>query len=157
MNDRHVDAAARLQDYINGQIPLSRAMQLAVTRWNGRKLEVSAPIAPNRNHKATAFGGSLYSLAVVSCWGLFTLRLWEEELDGEIVIQQAHASYLAPVASDMLASCEFNDETRWQSLTNQLRRRGRARIALEAEVLVEKQAAFRLQGDFVAHLIDSAG
>lgn len=152
MNERQTAAVRRLRDYVEREIPLTGAMQLSISHWDGRELVVGAPLTPNRNHKATAFGGSLYSLAVVACWGLFVLRLWEEGMDCEIVIQQADATYLLPVSSDLVARCEFVDEKGWQNLTSQLRRRGRGRIALEAEILSGKDVAFRLQGRFVAHL-----
>lgn len=150
MNALHSKAAARLEAHLEKEIPLTGAMQLSVVSWDGQALEVAAPLAPNRNHKATAFGGSLYSLAVAACWGWFTLRLWEEELDCDIVIQQATASYLNPVGQDFTARCAYSDDGAWRSLTAQLQRRGRARMTLEAEVLVGETPAFRLCGDFVA-------
>ncbi len=154
MKAAHAAAIARLHDYVAREIPLTAAMQLSIRRWDGRELVVEAPLAPNRNHKATAFGGSLYSLAVVACWGLFVLRLWDEGFDCEIVIQQAQATYLLPVNSRMVAKCDFADEKAWHSLVAQLRRRRRGRIALAAEIVAGKDVAFRLEGRFVAHIRD---
>lgn len=152
MNNRHVESAARLRDQLANKIPLASAMQLSVESWDGRQLEIAAPLAPNRNDKQTAFGGSLYSLAVLSCWGLFTMRLWEEGLECEVVIQEASASYLLPVANDMVSRCVLADDELWRSTMTQLRRRGRARIALDAEIFAGAEPAFRLRGRFIAFL-----
>lgn len=152
MNKSQTAALARLGEYVSREIPLTGAMQLTLDHWDGRELSVAAPLAPNRNHKATAFGGSLYAAAVVACWGLLVLRLWDEGLDCEIVIQHASASYFLPVRNALTARCTFSDANKWQALTTQLRRRGRGRIALDAEILTGDDIAFRLQGRFVAHV-----
>ena len=52
------DTAARLQQTLHDDIPLTREMGLTVAAWDGRQLRLAAPLAPNLNHKCTAFGGS---------------------------------------------------------------------------------------------------
>lgn len=150
MSDTNRAKVRRLAEYLSREIPLTTAMQVEIDHWEIHSLVVSAPLQPNRNHKATAFGGSLYSLAVLACWGLFVMRLWEEGLDCEIVIQEAKAAYLMPVNSRLVARCNFTDDKTWSGLMAQLRRRGRARIALGAEILTGEDAAFTLHGRFVA-------
>lgn len=152
MNEAKIAPIDWLRAHVAREIPLSGAMQLAIEHWDGRALEVAAPLAPNRNHKATAFGGSLYSVAVMACWGLLVLRLRDEGFDCEIVIQHAEASYFLPVADRISARCEFSDEKKWQALVSVLRRRGRGRIELEAEIVSGQDLAFQLRGRFVAHL-----
>lgn len=132
-------------------------MQVSISQFDGSALSVVAPLAPNRNHKDTAFGGSLYSLSVVACWGLLLLRLWQEELDCEIVIQKASANYFLPVSGDIEARCHLGDELAWQRLTSQIARKGRGRIALESEIKVAGAVAFRLCGHFVATLGEQRG
>ena len=154
MNPSHEAAVSRLTRCLDSEIPLTSAMQVSVGQYDGSSLAIEAPLSPNRNHKATAFGGSLYSLSVVSCWGLLLLRLWQEEFDCEIVIQKASANYFLPVGERIVAVCELSDERAWQRLTSQIARRGRGRIALESEIRAADAVAFRLCGYFVAALGD---
>jgi hypothetical protein len=48
-----------LTAYLHERIPLTRALSAAAEAWDGRTLRMGAPLAPNRNHLGTAFGGSL--------------------------------------------------------------------------------------------------
>jgi thioesterase domain-containing protein len=60
----------RFQKRINEIIPLSEALGVRLESFDGHALLVSAPLQPNHNHQGTGFGGSVYSVAVVSAWGL---------------------------------------------------------------------------------------
>ena len=55
-------------------------MGIRVAAYDGTSLKLTAPLAPNINHKSTAFGGSLYSLAVLCGWGIVHLKLAEAAL-----------------------------------------------------------------------------
>lgn len=140
----------RLSAYLAQEIPLTRAMQVSVDDWDGQCLAVSAPLAPNLNHKATAFGGSLYALAVLAGWGLIVLRLWQEGLDCEVVVQSAEVEYLEPVNKRLAARCTLSDDKAWRKLLAQLRRRGRARITLHPCVPGTETDALRMRARFVA-------
>lgn len=63
-----------LQARLLEEIPLARHMEIRVLCSDRRSLLLSAPLAANSNHKGTAFGGSLYSVAVLAGWGLLTLE-----------------------------------------------------------------------------------
>ena len=83
------DWVARLQSTLHTEIPLTQTMGIKVIAYGDRQLTLKAPLQPNINHKSTAFGGSLYSIAVLSGWGLLFLLLQEQELSGQIVIARS--------------------------------------------------------------------
>ncbi len=142
----------RLATYLAERIPLTEAMQVSVDSWDGRALTVSAPLAANCNDKATAFGGSLYSLALLCGWGLLMQRLWDMNLRADVVIHKAEATYRAPVNERLVAQCRQDDDQEWQAFIASLRRRGRARLGLTARVNSEGQSAFELRAQYVATL-----
>ena len=61
-----MDQLNQLRNVLHEEIPLTKAMGVEVNSYDGHCLVLSAPLDPNTNHKDTAFGGSLYSLAVLA-------------------------------------------------------------------------------------------
>jgi len=47
-----------LESYLHAHIPLTRAMQVSVVSVEPDSVLLSAPLAPNTNHRDTVFGGS---------------------------------------------------------------------------------------------------
>ncbi|MBU0621532.1 MAG: thioesterase domain-containing protein [Gammaproteobacteria bacterium] len=144
------DSAARLQQTLHSDIPLTREMGITVAAYDGRQLRLAAPLTPNLNHKCTAFGGSLYSLAVLCGWGLLQLKLEEAGLHRHIVIQEADIEYLLPVAQDMEAECEV-DDTALQRFMAMLTKHGRARLSLEVAIKRDGHDAVKFSGRYVVH------
>lgn len=151
-NDSHMNAsnAARLQQTLHDRIPLTRAMELTVTDYDGGHLLLSAPLAPNVNDKGTAFGGSLYNIAVLCGWSLLRLKLNEAGLEKKnIVIQEANTRYLLPVTGELQAECRLVPEV-WQDFLQPLQQRGRARISLNVIIRQQDKAAVEFTGQYVA-------
>jgi thioesterase domain-containing protein len=142
--------AEQLEQTLHDEIPLSRAMGIHVAAYDGKQLSLTAPLAPNINHKCTAFGGSLYSLAVLCGWGMVHLKLHETGLHRHIVIQQADIDYLLPVTRELIAQCSI-DPTHWEKCLHTLKKRGRARIALDVSILEGTQVAVAFCGRYVMH------
>ncbi|WP_028239141.1 thioesterase domain-containing protein [Stutzerimonas azotifigens] len=142
-----------LEALLHQDIPLTRAMHLGVTHWDGRTLCLSLPLAPNVNHMSTQFGGSLYCAAVLAGWGWLHLRLREAGVsDGHIVIQQSAIDYPLPVRSDAEAICSAPDERAWERFLTIYRRRGRARLTLDSRIPdASGRDAVRFSGQFVVH------
>jgi thioesterase domain-containing protein len=145
-----MDAAQQLERTLHEEIPLTRALGIRVAAYDGATLQLSAPLAPNLNHKCTAFGGSLYALAVLSGWGLLHLKLREAGLHKHIVIQESSIRYLLPVAEDMLASCTL-DADAYAHLLRALHKHGRGRLTLAVTIKLEGQAAVEFSGRYVVH------
>ncbi len=123
-----------LQDYLHSKIPIARAMGLEVIRAERECVTLQAPLSPNVNHRDTVFGGSIASAAILACWSLVWVRLQEDAPGHRIVIHRSEVEYQSPVHGDFLASAESPSESRWDRFVEILRRKGRARIHLDAVV-----------------------
>ena len=66
--------ARKLDEFIARHLPTAQHMQLAVADYDSRSLTLTAPLGPSINDKLTAFGGSIYVVAVMACWGMVYLR-----------------------------------------------------------------------------------
>ncbi|MGA8864964.1 MAG: thioesterase domain-containing protein [Gallionella sp.] len=141
---------AALELILHTEIPISKAMGVRVRGYDGSSLGLSAPLAPNTNHKSTAFGGSLYSLAVLCGWGLLHLKLAEAKLHKHIVIQESSIRYLHPVEQALHAECRL-DNAAFKRMLNTLHRHGRARIALDVAITQDDRPAVEFSGRYVVH------
>ena len=126
------DAARELEAFLRREIPLSRGMEVA--------LELEAPLEPNLNHKRTAFGGSLYSLAVLAAWGTVRRILRDAGIEAHIVISEGGLSYLKPVAGAFRARCAAPPKAGADAFRKAVLRKGKGRISLRCEV---REAAAR--------------
>ena len=146
------DLAAELQATLAHEIPITQHLGITVALYDGECLILKAPFAPNINHKATAFAGSLNSLLTLSGWGLLWLVLKERNLGVQIVIQESASSYLRPVTSDFSARCCKPDSLELAHFESMLRKRGKARIELAAEIRDSGVVAVTFRGRYVAFL-----
>jgi thioesterase domain-containing protein len=105
-----------LEQYLYQNIPLSQAIGIIVEEATLQKVILKAPLAPNINHKKTAFGGSLHAVATLACWSLIFINLQATPFASmEIVITASEIQYLMPVAADFFIECSFPDEARWNA------------------------------------------
>jgi thioesterase domain-containing protein len=140
-----------LEAFLHEKIPLARAMGLRVVESNGRRLVLEAPLAPNKNHLGTAFGGSLHALPTLACYaGLWTL-LREAGIDGHVVVKRSQANYRQPVTGTLRAVCMRPAPALVSQFIADLRRHKKARMDLTATVEGENgKPAVEFSGSFVA-------
>ncbi|HEY0755194.1 MAG TPA: thioesterase domain-containing protein [Ktedonobacteraceae bacterium] len=143
------DLVQALQQTLEHEIPLTRHFGLRVLAYDERGLTLGAPLAPNINHKRTAFAGSLNSVVTLTGWGLLWLILREQEISAHVVIQDSSCSYLRPVSDDFSAFCPKPAFEEITKLVESLRKRGRARIELSAEVHNASDVAVLFTGRYV--------
>ncbi|HEX5157509.1 MAG TPA: thioesterase domain-containing protein [Ktedonobacterales bacterium] len=145
------ELARELQAVLHHEIPLSRQMDLTVLRYDGSCLALQAPLAPNINHKATAFAGSLNAVTTLAGWGTVWLLLAERGLHGTIVIQESSTRYQLPVGHDFTATCRVPSGDETERFLAGMRRRGKARLALKVDVLDgDGRVAVAFTGNYVA-------
>ena len=141
-----------LQEVLDRDIPLTRSIGIRVVSFDENRLEVEAPLEPNRNHKGTAFGGSLYSVAVTAGWGLVYLILRRAGLDGHIVIQDNSTRFLLPVPGPLSASAVAAEPSELPSFLGRYRRQGRARLDVRVAISLEDgRSAMEFSGRYVVH------
>ena len=140
--------ASRIEKRIHSDIPLARHIGVRVTQFDGHTLVLSAPLAANSNHKGTAFGGSLFSLAVLTGWGLLTLKLAERGVEGELVIQDSKVSYLLPVTGDLVARASLPESRELERFLAAVDRHRKGRIRLSVTIEHAGREAVRFDGTF---------
>ena len=126
--------AVRLQEVLRSELPVAHFMDLQVVSWGPDGLEVRASEEPNQNLHGTAFGGSIAALALLAGWGLVWLRLRENGVEPDVVIQRTHAEYATPVRGELRARAAQPSEEVWDRFFRTLKRRKKARLALEIRV-----------------------
>jgi len=144
------EALRELREYCRGMPPVA-AMGVEVDGFQDGTLRLTAPLSANVNDKGNAFGGSLTSLMTVAGWGLVTLKLRLAGLKAEVYVADSQIRYLAPLYADLVADATFGEGQSWEAFVDTLVQRGRARIQVEARVLLpEGGSATTLAGRFVA-------
>jgi thioesterase domain-containing protein len=144
--------APLLEKTLHEEIPLTREIGIAVTSASPQLIELAAPLAPNINHKCTAFGGSLYAVAVLAGWSMVFARLHAAGLHAHIVIQDAQIEYLLPVVETINARCELTSDAEFDRCLRLFSRKGRGRIALDVQIVTQQGVAVRFCGNYVIHL-----
>lgn len=138
-----------LETYLYQHIPLSRAMQVGVLDVSEDSVRLSAPLAPNLNHRATVFGGSACAVAMLSAWSLLHVRLRGVSPPVSIVIQRQCMDFRRPIDGTLAARAQLAQPAEWPKFLRLLARRGRARITVASTLEYAATAAAAFSGDFV--------
>jgi thioesterase domain-containing protein len=141
-----------LQQRIAGEFPLARHIGIVVDSADDTGIILRAPLAPNSNDKGTAFGGSLYSVAVLTGWSWVARYLAAHELKADAVIQESTIRYLAPVDGELCASLAPPSQAQVSRFRRMMQRAGRGRIRLRVDIHCENALATHFEGVFVAAL-----
>ena len=137
-----------LENYLYEQIPASKLLEVGVCSCSSLKIELSAPLNPNINHKNTVFGGSLSVLAILAGWSLVYMRL--EGIKNEIVIQESTMSYLKAASGEFRALSLYEESAQWDKFSRSFTKRGKGRIQIECNVFCKGEMVATFSGTYVA-------
>lgn len=151
MNE-YTSSIEALQATFDHEIPITREIGIKVALYDGEKLELTAPIKRNINHKSTAFAGSLNSVVTLAGWGLIWLLLKELDISATIVIQDSASHYRRPVTRDFTAICSRPPDEQVEQFARVLREKGRARLELASTISEQNVLVMSFQGRYVALL-----
>jgi thioesterase domain-containing protein len=144
-----------LQQVLHSEIPLTKSIGIEVLEITDTSLTLTAPLSNNINHKCTAFGGSIYSVAVLSGWGLIYSLLKRHKLTGHIVIQESNTKFIKPVDADITAKCAFDSTEQYQKFLKTYQKKGIARIKLLSRIKFDEDndasASVIFKGSYVVH------
>ena len=139
-----------LQDYLHQHIPLSSAMAVSVMEASLERVVLSAPLAPNINHRETVFGGSASAVAILAAWSMLHMKLSAQNLGSRLVIQRNTMEYGLPIDGTFTAVAEAPTEQAWRAFVRVFERKGLGRIEQASVLMYQGQAVGRLTGEFVA-------
>jgi len=140
-----------LQSTWRQEIPLAAALAIEVAACSNDELAVRAPLAPNRNLHGTAFAGSLFSLCVLTGWGVTWLALKQRGVDGAIVVADSRIRYRKAVSGDILCRCRPDLASIERSFTG-LATSGRASLALSCTIDQDGKRAVTFDAEYVVHV-----
>ena len=142
---------AELERHLLDTIPLAQAMELRVAGYEAGELRLCAPLAPNRNDKGCAFGGSLASIMTLAGWGVAMLRLQGHGESAEIYVQDSTVRYLAPVWEMIYVTARLDADEAGAEFAAIYAARGRSRATVNARCqLADGTVAATLDARFVA-------
>jgi thioesterase domain-containing protein len=139
-----------LQHRIVSEFPLARHLGVVIEVADDAGLVICAPLAANANHKGTAFGGSLFSVAVLAGWAWVTRYLALSDIVADAVIQESTIRYLVPVEGELRATLLSPPPPQIDKFRKMLQRAGRGRITLTVDIHHEATLAIRFEGIFAA-------
>lgn len=139
-----------LEHYLHDRIPLARAMEIVVESVSDTEVVLAAPLAPNRNHRGTLFGGSAAAAATLAAWALLTIRLRDISISELLMIQRSDVRYDFPVTGHFRARSALASAKGWERFIETLKRKQRARISVIAALEQDGVSAIRFTGTFMA-------
>lgn len=142
--------ALYLQQRIDREFPLARHIDVSVESARDDGVILHAPLAPNSNYKGTAFGGSLFCVAVLAGWAWVTRYIEAHGLNADAVIQHSTMRYLKPVNGKFRATLAAPPAVKVQKFQRMLGRSGRGRIDLHVDLHDGQVLAGAFDGVFAA-------
>ena len=136
------------EQFLHEQIPLSKAMGVAVDSYDGETLIVTAPLDVNHNHLGTAFGGSLSAIATLTGYALLWLQLGDRQC--HIVVGKSSILYRHPVQGTINAICKRPESADLDAFKTKFNRVGKAKITLQVSVVENGRDCVEFEGVYVA-------
>ena len=139
-----------LQNRIVREFALAKHIGIVVESADDDAVVLRAPLATNANYKGTAFGGSLYALAVLTGWAWLTRFIAASDINADAVIQESSMQFLLPVKGDLRAVIAPPADADIDKFRKLLLRAGRGRIRLRVEMHQSGRLAAVFDGLFAA-------
>ena len=150
-----IDPLSLLNDTLARDIPITRVMGISADDYDGSRLKLTAPAAPNLNDKQTAFAGSSYSIAAVCGWSLLVVKLLERGTDADIAVYRGEINYMKPAVGDFYAVCAAPGPEIFEDFFDALATRKKAKIALDTVVYDATGPVVNFTGRYAVRILGS--
>lgn len=138
-----------LTDFFSQHLPITDYLNMKVDEFSGDAFSLAIDLQPSINDKLTAFGGSLYCVCVMNCWGMAYLQARQRGINPNMVVSHGEIDYIAPVNDErIVARCNTQIDTDWQGFFERLDERGRAKVSLQSEIICNGKTAVSFSGDY---------
>ncbi|MFW0693448.1 thioesterase domain-containing protein [Aliarcobacter butzleri] len=139
-----------LENKLHNEIPLTKFMDLKITKYDEKELITIAPLNKNINDKGTAFGGSLATLTIISGWSICWLISKELEINSEniVVIKNEH-SYRKPVTKELICHTKKPTKDEIENLKNKLLLKKSASIKISSQIIEDGEVCVDFTGYYV--------
>jgi thioesterase domain-containing protein len=139
-----------LQRMLHEELPITQHLGVRAVYVKLEQVILSAPLAENRNHKGTAFAGSLNAVATLAAWSWFWVFLEHRREAAQVVVQDSTIRYSRPVTTDFQASCAAPSMATIDHFLATYERSGRGRLVLQVDISDRIGVAATFSGRFVA-------
>jgi thioesterase domain-containing protein len=133
-------------------IPVVQALGVDIESLSTEHVTVSAPLDNNLNYEGTAFGGSLNTVAILSCYMMahHLLKIHQVKFDS-LVIQNSCIDYHHPVQGDFKAMATVSPQES-QKFILMMQKKGIGRIQIQSTIHTDesKNPLVTFEGRFVA-------
>lgn len=139
-----------LENKLHNEIPLTKFMDLKITKYDEKELITIAPLNKNINDKGTAFGGSLATLTIISGWSICWLISKELEINSKniVVIKNEH-SYRKPVTKELICHTKRPTKDEIENLKNKLLLKKSASIKISSQIIEDDEVCVDFTGYYV--------
>lgn len=139
-----------LNDFITQHLPSIDAAGVAVETHNESSLVLSAPLALNHNDRGKAFGGSIYNIALMACWGALYLECRKHIENPNIVTRDGQIRYRHPCDEKIIrANCRKPNERQWEGFFAHYEKTGKTSLSLTSKIMNGDDIAAYFEGVFV--------
>jgi thioesterase domain-containing protein len=139
-----------LQHRIATEFALAKHIGVIVEAAGDARVVLRAPLEANANYKGTAFGGSLYAIAVLAGWAWVTRYLASREIAADTVIQESSMRFLLPVEGELHACAAAPSAAQIDKFSKMLQRAGRGRIHVRVQIHHLQALSALFEGVFAA-------
>lgn len=137
-----------VEKYLYENIPLTKLMGIRIQSFTEKEVVLETPLLMNRNHKGTAFGGSLVTVLTTNCW-LMTYRHFKElDKDCHIVIGKSEVEYKKPVTKNFISKCEISDTLLIEKAKEYFIKKGKSKIELTGKIVENGETCVVFKGVF---------
>lgn len=140
---------SEINEYLYKHIPITKALGAEAVAFSEREVAFSAPLANNINHRSSAFGGSISSLLITTCWAYLRLLFDDEPRVPRIVIAASSTQFLKPVLSDFTSTLVVPHAEEIENFKAVFAAKGKAKITLQSQIKENGALLARFEGVFV--------
>jgi thioesterase domain-containing protein len=101
-----------------------------------QRIVLMAPLGPSLNHRGTAFGPGVFTVAGLAPWLLLVRKTWAERLAVRILLRRCEFAIHQPITGDYRARCDALPGLDLDALSLQ----GKTRISATSQVFLEEGA-----------------
>ena len=142
-----------LENKLHNEIPLTKFMDLKITKYDEKELITIAPLNKNINDKGTAFGGSLATMTIISSWSICWLISKELGFDSNnIVVIKNENSYKKPVTKDIICHTTKPTIEQLNILKEKLEKKKSASIKIYSKIIEDGEICVEFEGYYVIKL-----
>jgi thioesterase domain-containing protein len=136
-------------EFMQTHLPMAQQLGLRVAKFDGHELHLAMPLIPNINDKSTMFGGSLYCVSVMACWGMIYLRAKMAGVETpNIVVADASIKYKLPVPADCVSVCYAPSDV-IHKFESDLASGHKGRMRLHSSIQTDAGVAVEFEGRYV--------